>query len=142
LVIHPHDRKDNPKMTISHAAGILGELRSRFAAADHAATMTTGLRATADNRPTEPGSAPRSLHDACEAARLVACGYCWTDRGQSCRFTGTRARPVDGWHLQRLARARRKGLLSEADMSAVIEAAGVVLAPGTMIWADSLGGAS
>ena len=66
------------------------------------------------------------MHDICEATRLVPCGYCWAGRGESCGFTGTRARPLDGWHLARFARARRKGLISEAEMAVALDAAGVI----------------
>jgi hypothetical protein len=77
---------------------------------------------------------PRTLHDICEAARLVPCGYCWGDRGEHCALTGTRAHPVEGWHLLRFCRARRKGLISEADMAAVLDAAGDVFTADTVIW--------
>ena len=76
----------------------------------------------------------RSLHDICQLARMVPCGYCWGDRGEYCGFTGTTRQPVDGYHLARFARARRKGLISEADMAAVLAAAGDVFTPDTMIW--------
>ena len=86
---------------------------------------------------TIPQSPARSLHDVCESARLVPCGYCWGERSQSCAFTSTRGRPIEGWHLERFARARRKGLITAAEMAAVIvTATGDVFTPGTVIWDD------
>jgi len=85
-------------------------------------------------RPRTGQPLPRSLHDICEAARPVPCGWCWGDRGEHCAFTGTTRRPVEGYHLAKFARARRKGLLSETDMAVVLEAAGDVFTPGTVIW--------
>jgi len=67
---------------------------------------------------TETISQTRSLHDVREQAAGVHCGHCWAAPGESCDAAGT--------HLARLARARRRGLISEAEMAAVLEAAGDV----------------
>lgn len=89
-----------------------------------------------------PAPVPRSLHEVCEAARQVPCGHCWGDRGGSCGFTGTPGHPIDGWHLERFARARRKGIITAAEMAAVIvTAVGDVFTPGTVVWDETPGGA-
>jgi len=85
---------------------------------------------------TIPHTSPqaRSLHDICELASRVPCGYCWADRGEHCGFTGTTSRPLDGWHLTRFGRARRKGLLEEDDLAVVLEAAATVITAATIVW--------
>ena len=63
---------------------------------------------------------PRTLHALCEqAAVLVPCGHCWARPGAAC-VTG----PA-GYHLARFGRARRRGLLTEAELAAVLDKAGV-----------------
>lgn len=70
---------------------------------------------------------PRTLHALCEqAARLVNCGHCWTGPGTPCDSP-------DGYHLARFARARRRGLLTVPEMSAVLMAAGPVFTDATII---------
>jgi hypothetical protein len=58
---------------------------------------------------------PRTLHALCEqAARLVNCGHCWARPGTPCDG-------LDGWHLARFARARKRGLLTAAEFASVTE---------------------
>jgi hypothetical protein len=80
---------------------------------------------------------PRSLHVICELTRLAACGYCWADTPtQPCVSSGT---GPDGLHIARFAAARRRGLITEADFAAVIEAAGV-FTKATIVYDQILGG--
>jgi len=76
----------------------------------------------------------RSLSEICELAALCPCPYCWADRGEHCGFTGTTSRPIDGWHLTRFGRARRKGLLGEEDLAAALEDAGTVITAASIVW--------
>jgi hypothetical protein len=57
-------------------------------------------------------SAPRSLHEICEAARQANCGECWQMPGTSCT--------PEGDHVARFGRAMRRGLISGQDMLAVL----------------------
>ena len=62
--------------------------------------------------------APRSRHDVCEIARMVNCGECWCPPEGPC-LRG--ARGTRGYHVARLARARRRGLLGAGDLMAVLD---------------------
>jgi hypothetical protein len=62
--------------------------------------------------------AARSPHDVCEAARLVNCGHCWAAPGAPCVPGGT---GPDGFHLARLVRAYRRGLISAPALSAILQ---------------------
>lgn len=74
----------------------------------------------------------RSLHEVCEAARLVNCGACWTLPGDECVYTsipvsvlvipGTPVQPVRGYHVARFGRAMRRGLIDGPDLIAVLQA--------------------
>jgi hypothetical protein len=56
---------------------------------------------------------PRTLHALCEqAARLVNCGHCWARPGTPCEAP-------DGYHLARVARATRRGLMTVAEFATV-----------------------
>jgi hypothetical protein len=58
---------------------------------------------------------PRTLHALCEqGARLANCGECWQKPGTPCDGP-------DGYHLARFARARKRGLLTEAEFASVTE---------------------
>ena len=71
---------------------------------------------------------PRTMHALCEqAARLVNCGHCWARPGTPC-VSGP-----DGYHLARFGRARRRGLLTGAELDTVLDAAGPVLTAGTIV---------
>ena len=69
---------------------------------------------------TMPARTAGPLELAREAARLIPCG-CGARPGYSCDGHG-------GFHVSRFADARRSGLLPEARMAAVLEAAGVFTA--------------
>ena len=82
---------------------------------------------------TAPGApAAHSLHEVCEAARLVNCGACWAFPGDECVYTtapvsvpvnpGTPVLPVRGFHVARFGRALRRGLISGPDLIAVLQA--------------------
>jgi hypothetical protein len=77
-------------------------------AAESQETVTPGRRAM-----TAPAmQQARSLHEVCEAARLVNCGECWTAPGKPCT--------PEGDHVARFGRAMRRGLLSGPDLVAVL----------------------
>lgn len=80
---------------------------------------------------TAPGApAAHSLHEVCEAARLVNCGQCWALPGDECVYTsipvsvpvtpGTPVKQARGYHVARFGRAMRRGLISGADLIAVL----------------------
>jgi len=48
-----------------------------------------------------------------QAARQATCGHCWASPGHPCMDT-------EGYHLARFARARRRGLLAEAEFTSVL----------------------
>jgi len=56
-------------------------------------------------------------------ARLARCGVCWAEPGQPC---GDARGDLPGLHLARYARARRKGLITGTEMTAVLATAGDV----------------
>lgn len=73
----------------------------------------------------------RGLHEICEDARRVNCGECWALPGDECVYTtapvsvpvtrGTPMRPVRGYHVARLGRAMRRGMLSGTELIAALE---------------------
>ena len=64
---------------------------------------------------TAPGApAAHSLHEVCEAARLVNCGECWQVPGKPCTSEGN--------HVARFGRAMRRGLITGPDLIAVLQA--------------------
>ncbi len=64
---------------------------------------------------TAPGApAARSLHEVCEAVRLVNCGECWQVPGTPCT--------PEGDHVARFGRAMRRGLLTGPELIAVLQA--------------------
>jgi hypothetical protein len=65
-----------------------------------------------------------------QAARLARCGVCWAEPGEPC---GDARGGLDGVHLARYARARRRGLLGEAAMTAALAAAGDVFTDATIV---------
>ena len=75
--------------------------------------------------------AERTLRDITADALQANCGHCWAEPGQPC--TGERP----GMHLARYARARRRGLLTDYDMGAVLNVAAPdpddVFTPATML---------
>ena len=67
-----------------------------------------------------PAVAARTLAEITADALLATCGWCWGGWGNPCA-TGK----PGGMHVDRYCRARRQGLISSADMSAVLDALGV-----------------
>ena len=63
-------------------------------------------------------SQARGLHAICELARLANCGECWAPPQVPC-LRGSRG--TSGYHVARFARARRRGLISAADLTAVLD---------------------
>lgn len=75
---------------------------------------------TAAARPPEPGSGWTAdndgwLDELLRAAGVVNCGACGSLPDRPCRVPGE-----PGTHLQRFARARRRGLMSSADFSRLL----------------------
>lgn len=87
--------------------------------------------------------AARALHEICQNARSVDCGKCGALPGDECVYTtvpacvpvtrNTPVRPVRGYHVARLGRAFRRGLISGPDLVAVLQAT-VVFAADTVIY--------
>ena len=75
----------------------------------------------------EQAEAPRTLAETTAVALEVNCGHCWARPGHVC-FTES-----GGTHLARYGRSRRRGLISDADMCAVLDAAGDVFEPAAVI---------
>ena len=75
---------------------------------------------------------PRPLAEITADALRVNCGHCWSEPGKPCA-----ADAPDLMHLARFARCRRKGLISDEDMCAVLDAAGDVFEPATVIQLDA-----
>jgi len=83
------------------------------------------------------------MQDICQSARLADCGHCWARSGQACLVPGPAiGQPAqvvntetgaDGYHLARFARARRRGLITAAEMAAVLQGYDV-FAGHTVIW--------
>jgi hypothetical protein len=95
------------------------------------------MSAVDDTATGETAARQRSLHVICELIRLATCGYCRAGTPtQPCVFSGT---GPDGFHVARFAAARRRGLITEADFAAVIEAAGV-FTNGTIVYDQTLAG--
>jgi hypothetical protein len=66
-----------------------------------------------------PTPAARSLHETLVAASMARCGECWKEPGVPCAHS-----PVgdEGFHVARLGRAMRRGLISGGDLVAVLQA--------------------
>jgi hypothetical protein len=62
-------------------------------------------------------AAPRALEEITADALRARCGRCWAEPGRPCEGT-------QGVHLARYQRAHRRGVLSAADLTAVL--AGVI----------------
>jgi len=70
---------------------------------------------------------PGILAEITTVAFKANCGHCWAAPGDPCDAPG------GGTHLARYARARRRGILSGPDMCVVLDAAGDVFEPATVI---------
>jgi hypothetical protein len=92
--------------------------------------MTTNTTTTASP------PAARSLHEICDHARMANCGQCWVSPGRPCtrRLDG-----VDGFHVARLGRAMRRGLISGPDLIAVLQAL-IVFTGATIVYDETPGG--
>ena len=65
-----------------------------------------------------PDVVTHTLHEICELARLCPCGECWASSHAPCLRGG---QGTCGYHVARLARARRRGLISAVDLTAVLD---------------------
>jgi hypothetical protein len=64
---------------------------------------------------------PRTRHALCEqGAVMVPCPHCWARRGTPC-VTGLGISGPVGYHVARFGRARRRGLLTEAELAALLD---------------------
>jgi hypothetical protein len=72
----------------------------------------------------------RSLHAICEAASMANCGECWQVPGEPCAYSDAGAA---GFHVARLARAFRRGLISGPELVAVLQAV-VVFTMATVVY--------
>ena len=79
----------------------------------------------------ERAETPRTLAEITADALRAECGECWPGPGEACNC-------APGVHLARYARARRKGLLPGPDMCVVLDAAGDVFEPSTVIYAETV----
>jgi hypothetical protein len=79
------------------------------------------------------GAVPRILADIIEDARRAVCGHCCAD---SPAWRGHFPAP-DGLHLARFARARLRGLISEAPMAAMLAENGAWAWPILLACADA-----
>ena len=85
--------------------------------------------ATRNDRDRTGRQLPRSLHALCEqAVRPMPCEQCGTPAATPCGRL-----PVAGYHLTRFAAAHRRGLLTDADMDTVLDAAGPVFTNHSLI---------
>lgn len=57
-----------------------------------------------------------ALREISAAALLATCGHCWAEPGASCTTALS-----GGTHTARFARAARKGLITSADLSLVLD---------------------
>ena len=81
-----------------------------------------------------PAGTPRDLHAICEDVRRAECGACPALPGDECVYTtvpvsvpvtpGMPVRPARGYHVNRFTWAEAAGLISAADVAAVLEADG------------------
>ena len=76
----------------------------------------SGAELAAD--PARPSrQSPRTLHALCvQSAAVVPCPQCWAPGGTPC----SRGASGLGYHVARFARARRRGLLAEAELATVL----------------------
>jgi hypothetical protein len=79
-----------------------------------------------------PAVASRTVRDILADALLADCGWCWGGWGNPCTDV-----PPGGMHVARLSRAYRRGLISKADLMAVLEAL-VVFANDTVVRSEAV----
>jgi len=110
-------------MTIAHPprARVLTELERADEAARIKRALSGQLR-------------PRTLYALCEQGpRLIQCPHCGQKPGRACTDAGGQ----DGYHLARFAQARRRGLITADEMTAMLAAAGDVFTAATIIRAGA-----
>jgi hypothetical protein len=75
-------------------------------------------------------STARSLHEILTAVRMARCGECWKEPDTPCAHSPAGS---DGFHVARLARAFRRGLISGPDLVAVLQTV-VVFTMATVVY--------
>jgi hypothetical protein len=65
-----------------------------------------------------PTSAAPSLHEVLERVRMATCGQCWKEPGNPC---STGPDGAAGYHVARLSRAMRRGLISGPELVGVLQ---------------------
>jgi hypothetical protein len=73
---------------------------------------------------------PRAMTEIRELARLATCGQCWAYPGEPCAVPGA----LPGCHLARFDRACRRGLISGAELAAVLTSAGALASPAAVVY--------
>ena len=63
--------------------------------------------------------ASRSLHEILVVASMARCGECWKEPGDPCAHSPA---GEEGYHVARLGRAMRRGLISGRELVAVLQA--------------------
>jgi hypothetical protein len=86
---------------------------------DESRVLSAAERAGHDARMERARTGRQLLHALCEVAVLAPCGQCWAPRGTPC----SRGASGPGYHVARFARARRRGLLTEAELDVITNAA-------------------
>ena len=76
--------------------------------------------------------AARTLHEICQDVRLAECGHCHSIAAGPCTHS---AAGVDGYHVARFSAARRRSLISGADLIAAL-AVPDAFTNATVIWTD------
>jgi hypothetical protein len=65
-----------------------------------------------------PASAVRPLHEILAAVQMANCGHCWKKPGAPCELGPDGA---EGFHVARLSRAMRRGLISGPELVSVLQ---------------------
>jgi len=77
-------------------------------------------------------AAPRAMAEVRALAMLATCGQCWAAHREPCTLP-PEAEP-GSLHLARYDRAARRGVISGADMAAVLASAGPLLSPAAIVY--------
>jgi hypothetical protein len=80
---------------------------------------------------------PRAMAEVRALATLATCGQCWARHREPCTVPPDAA--PGSLHLARYDRAARRGLISGADMAAVLASAGPMLSPAAVIYPHQAG---
>jgi len=78
----------------------------------------------------------RGLRAILDAARMANCGHCWAEPGHPCTTGETGS---DGFHLARLVRAYRRGLIGAPALAGVLNEL-VVFTTATIVYDETPGG--